>query len=223
MRHVPLLALVALAAAPAPAQKPGADLDPEREHWRGQGVSLCVAELNPLDGFTPDESEAVCGCAFDRFIAGHQSGPLPELDEVRLRGAMGGPILSCAIQQAPARATAVSRWMAERPAVATVPLTPLAPIGDAQPEKRPDAPARSLPDFGTWLRGLSLPRWLGGSGLPLWLWAPLILLGFGLLRALFGRGDGPRDLLGPPPGMRPGSRPAVTPRRPDFRPPPGRA
>jgi hypothetical protein len=221
MRYVPFLALLALAVAPALAQKPGADPDPEREHWRGQGVSLCVAALNPLEGFTPDESEAVCGCAFDRFMTSHEAGPLPDLDEVRLRAVMAGPILSCTIQQAPARAAAVSRWMAEQPAVAPVPLTPLSPIENAEPEKRSDAPARSLPDFGTWLHGLSLSRWLGGSGMPLWLWAPLILLGFGLLRALFGRGDGPRDLLGPPPNMRPGSRPAVTPRGPDFRPPPG--
>jgi hypothetical protein len=221
VRQIPLLAALALAAAPALAQKPGGDLDPERDHWRGQGVSLCVAALNPLEGVTPDESEAICGCALDRFMASHEAGPLPELGEDRLRGVIAGPVLSCTIQQAPARTAAVSRWMAEQPPVVAVPLTPLTPIGDVEPEKRPDTPARPLPDLRTWLAGLSLPRWLSGSGLPLWLWAPLVLLGLALLRALFGRGDGPRDLLGPPPSMRPGSRPAVTPSRPDFRPPPG--
>jgi hypothetical protein len=68
-----------------------------------------------------------------------------------------------------------------------------------------EAPANALPDFQTWLRGLSLPAWLTDSGLPLWAWVPLAFLGFALLRGLF-RGGDQRDLIGPPPSMRLGAR-----------------
>ena len=60
--------------------------------------------------------------------------------------------------------------------------------------------------------GFTLPAWLTEGGLPAWAWPPLVLIGLVMVRRLFGRGgDRPRDLLGPPPSMRPGSRPAITP------------
>ena len=60
--------------------------------------------------------------------------------------------------------------------------------------------------------GFTLPAWLTEGGLPVWAWPPLVLIGLVMVRRLFGRGgDRPRDLLGPPPSMRPGSRPAITP------------
>ncbi len=60
--------------------------------------------------------------------------------------------------------------------------------------------------------GFTLPAWLTEGGLPAWAWLPLGLIALTVARRLFGRGgDRPRDLLGPPPSMRPGSRPAITP------------
>lgn len=69
--------------------------------------------------------------------------------------------------------------------------------------------------------GSGLLAWLARNGAADWRWfvgAMLALLVFlRLIRR--GGGDRPRDLLGPPPSMRPGAHPAVTPlpRTPDIR------
>ena len=74
---------------------------------------------------------------------------------------------------------------------------------------KPDAAQASAPGNAD---GFTLPAWLTEGGLPVWAWPPLVLIGLVMVWRLFGRGgDRPRDLLGPPPSMRPGSRPAITP------------
>ena len=76
---------------------------------------------------------------------------------------------------------------------------------------KPDAAAADNGSTSS-AEGFTLPAWLTEGGLPVWAWPPLVLIGLVMVRRLFGRGgDRPRDLLGPPPSMRPGSRPAITP------------
>jgi len=190
------------AAAPLLAQKPGAELDPERERYRGLAISLCVAEMNALDGVTPDESEAICGCALDRFLANRPTGALVPLGEGRLRTLVGSRILACSFSEAPARAAAVSRWMAQPGPAPIAEAAPPPPVADqgGKPVADDDAsePAR---DRRSWFEGLSLPRWLTDANLPLWAWIPLVVFAFLFLRGLFRRSEG-RDLDGPPPSMR---------------------
>jgi hypothetical protein len=76
-----LLALTALAALPAAKPMPpdggsGAP-DEARENWRGQTISICVAELHAVPELSPDELESICGCATDRVLRGPGTGPLP--------------------------------------------------------------------------------------------------------------------------------------------------
>ena len=203
MRILIAAALAAFAAAaPLLAQKPGAELDPERERYRGLAISLCVAEMNALDGVTPDESEAICGCALDRFLANRPTGALVPLGEGRLRTLVGSRILACSFSEAPARAAAVSRWMAQPGPAPIAEAAPPPPVADqgGKPVADDDAsePAR---DRGSWFEGLSLPRWLTDANLPLWAWIPLVVFAFLFLRGLFRRSEG-RDLDGPPPSMR---------------------
>jgi len=202
VRLVPAILLAALAAAPALAQKPGAELDPERERYRGLGISLCVAEMNALDGVTPDESEAICGCALDRFLANRPDGALVPLGEGRLRAAVGSRVLACAMSEAPARAAAVSRWMAAAAPAPIAEAPPPPPVADegGKPVAADDSSEPDV-DRGSWFEGLSLPRWLTDASLPLWAWIPLAVFVFLFLRGLFRRSEG-RDLDGPPPSMR---------------------
>ena len=89
------------------------------------------------------------------------------------------------------------------------PGAPAAPPATA--EAKPDTSQSADPSPGNG-DGFTLPTWLTEGGLPVWAWPPLVLIGLAMVRRLFGRGgDRPRDLLGPPPSMRPGSRPAITP------------
>ena len=217
MKARPILALLAaaLAAAPLAAQKPAEEdkTDP-RLRWREQGIAVCVAELSAVEGMTPDALEAICGCAFERLMPNRPTGALPELGGGRLRGAIGGPVLACAVREQPEQASAVARWLADRPPVP--PVTP-APAPEPEPDK-PDgaiAPEAAGPGLGlrAWWDGLAWPRWLSGSGLSLWVWLPLGLLVPVLLARLLRR-DASRDLIRPPPHMRRTTvRPGPPPRR----------
>jgi len=197
--------LAAFAAAPLAAQKPGAELDPVREAYRGAGVSLCVAEMNAVEGMTPDESEAICGCALERFMASRATGPLPPLGGGRLRSEVGGRVLACTFTEAPNRVAAVSRWTAAAvpTAVAPPPIAEAPPVADegGKPTATEEASEPDGPGLRGWLESLSLPRWLTSSSLPLWVWIPLAVFVFLFLRGLFRRSEG-RDLDGPPPSMR---------------------
>lgn len=83
---------------------------------------------------------------------------------------------------------------------------------DAPPPSSPptEAPKRAGADIGAWFAA-----WVAASGMPIWAWTALAPVAFLILRGLFRR-DRRRDLIGPPPSLRPGARPtAPRPRRPD--------
>jgi hypothetical protein len=128
---------------------------------------------------------------------------LPALAPGLVRSSLGSPLLACATDQRPAVAVAIARRLAEPP-------TAIAPPADVKPTGTPatvpeDAPKPSGSSLRSWFDGLSLPAWVTESGLPLWAWIILGFLGLAFLRALFRGGDG-RDLIGPPPSMRLGTR-----------------
>ena len=218
MQARPLLALfaAALAAAPLAAQKPEGDKTDPGRRWREQGIAMCVAELRAVEGMTPDDLEAICGCAFERFMPNPPAGAPSEPGRDRLRGALGGPVLACAAQQRPALASAVARWLADRPPVSRV-SPPPAPAPVVEPDKPESAaaPESAGPGFSlrAWWAGLGWPRWLSGSGVPLWVWLPLVLLVLVLFARRFRR-DSSRDLIRPPSHMR---RTTVRPGPPPVR------
>lgn len=205
-----LAALASLALASPLAAKPSA-VDPSdpRQIYRERGISTCVAEMGTIPDITPDDLEAMCGCAFDRFMPRWPTGALPALGPGRIGPVMGGELLSCAAGRDAALAAAVARRFAEAamraPPAASAPL----PAADGAPDKRPE-PARPGFDLRAWFDNLSPPRWL--IGIPLWAWPPIALLVFALLRALLRRRDSRQDLMGPPRSMRPGARPVPPPR-----------
>jgi hypothetical protein len=204
---VSLCALALLATAPLAAQKPGTDEapDPARELYRGQGIALCVAELRSTQSVTPDDLEAICGCAFDLFLSGRATESLPPLSPARIHSTLNAPILSCAADRSPRLAGAIGQRLTQMAAAPPVEF-------EAQPV--PGKPA-AAPGFSLqrWWAGLSAPSWLGGSGIPAWGWIILLLCGFLLLRALFRRRDGRGHLTGPPAHMRPtGRAPHLPPR-----------
>lgn len=209
MRIALAVSLAALAASPLLAQKPEAGDDP-RERYRDQGISMCVAEMNAIEGVTPDAGEALCGCALDRFMPRWPTGALPPLGAGPLAPAMEVDLLACANTQDAVLAVAIARHMAQSPSSAAAPVFVPAPTPVVS-DKRPDGPEASDFDFGAWLDAVPLGRWLARSDLPLWAWAALAALLLVLLRALFGRREG-QDLLGPPRSMRPGPRPGSWPR-----------
>lgn len=201
----PPLASAGHAAIPPPPSKPPPEgaRDSDREAWRGQAVGLCVGEIRTAMGVTPDERELACGCAVDRFMTGVLTDALPALAPSMVRSSLGSPLLACATDQRPAVAAAIARRLAEPPTEIAPPpegKPPATQVPDADgPRERPGAELRS------WFEGLSLPTWVTDSGLPLWAWIVLCFLGLAFLRALFRGGDS-RDLIGPPPSMRLGTR-----------------
>lgn len=217
VRFILAVSLAALAAAPLLAAKPIAEdgSDPERETWRGQGISACAAELRRVPGLTPDDLESICGCAFDRFMPGRRTAALPPVAPGRLRGLMEAEIELCTAQIRPGQLAAVA-GRAETPAMLQPTPLPPPPPEDEAPDK--PEPADADFDFWAWLGNIHLPRWL--TDLPWWaliLIAPFVLA---LLAALFRRRDDRDDLLGPPPHMRPGASPVPpTPWRSRFPPP----
>jgi len=208
VRLVLALSAGLLAAAPLLAQKPGAD--PERERYRSQGIALCVGELNALDGVTPDESEAICGCALDRFLASQPGVALASFEAGQFRSLVGSRVFACTFSQAPARTEAVSRWLTATPPplaeAAPPPTTPVPAAEEAGDKPVASEPGESDFDLGAWLSSWSLPGWLSGGSLPLWLWIPLAVFVFLFLRGLMRRRE-ERDLDGPPPWMRRGGPP----------------
>ena len=204
---VSLCALALLAAAPLAAQKPGAEEapDPAREFYRGQGIALCVAELHSTQRVTPDDLEAICGCALDLFLPGRATETLPPLTAASIHSTLNAPILSCASDRSRPLARAIGQRLTQMAAAPPVEVE-TGPVAD----KPAAAPGFSLQ---RWWDGLSAPSWLSGSGIPAWGWIILLVCGFLLLRALFRRRDGRGDLTGPPRHMRPSGRaPHLPPR-----------
>lgn len=209
-----LAPLALLAAAPSLAQKPAAE-DEVRGRWRGGAVSICVAEMNALQGVTPEDSEAVCGCAVDRFMPPWPTDALPPLGSGRLPSGVRSAVVACAAGQSSELAAAVARWQAAASAAGAPPpvaATPLAPDEGGKPTDSDDPPERPAADFRSWMGSLGLPAWLTRSGLPLWAWIPLVVFVFLFLRGLMRRRDG-KDLMGPPRSLDPSTR------RPELPPP----
>jgi len=207
LRTASLAAVAGLALAPPLAAKPPAyDPSDPRQVYRERGVSTCVAEMRTIPRMTPDDLEAMCGCALDRFMPRWPTGALPPLGPGRMGSVMGSELLSCAAGQDAELAAGVARRLAEAAMQAPPAAPPPASIPmpeAAVPDKRP-APSAPRFDPGAWLDGLTPPRWL--AGIPLWAWLPIGLLVFILLRALLRRRDDRQDLMGPPRSMRPGAR-----------------
>jgi len=217
---LPLALLALLAAAPLAAQKPGAgdgDGGGARDRYRGQGVSICIAELRTADGLTPDDLEAICGCAFDRYLPGHDAATLPPVAPATLRSTLWPHLMSCAADREPRLSVAVARRLADSPRALAPSADPAAPPVAAVPVAA--GPSADKPAGGEgaglrgWWNGLGAPAWLSESGIPAWGWILIAALGLLLLRTLFRRRDGRGDLTGPPRHMRPSGRaPHLPPR-----------
>lgn len=213
-RRLLAVSLAALEAAPMAAAKPPAPDSPDapREEYRGQGVSMCVAELRGVETITPDQQEMMCGCAFDRFMANRATAALPPLEAGGIARAMGGELLGCAALEDSELAAAVARFVAQAamrppPSPTAVPL----PEAIGEPAKPPPEADAAGFDLRRWFEGLSVRRWL--SGLPLWAWLPIVLFGLIRIWARFRGTDSRRDLMGPPRSMRPGTHLGPPPRR----------
>lgn len=215
---LPLSILALFAAAPLAAQKPGADDagGSARDRYRAQGVSICVAELRTADGMTPDDLEAICGCAFDRYLPGHDAATLPPPVPATLRSTLWPHLMSCAADREPRLSVAVARRLADSATAAARAASPVPPPAAAVPipaEPAPDKPRGQGAGLASWWAGLALPAWIRNSGVTLWGWGIILLLAFMLLRALFRRRDSRGDLTGPPSHMRPGARASHLPPR----------
>jgi hypothetical protein len=209
-RTAALAALAWLAsAAPLAAKPPAPDPSDPRQIYRDRGISICVAEMRSIPDITPDDLEAMCGCAFDRFMPRWPTGALPPLAPDRIAPVVGSELLSCAAGQDSELAAAVARRLSET-AMRAPPVAPLPPPGETAAPDKPPEPAGPGLGLRAWFDGLSPPRWL--AGVPRWAWPPIALLVFALVGALFRRRDGRRDLMGPPRAMRPGARLGPPPR-----------
>lgn len=209
MRTVLAVSLAALVAAPLFAQKPPADAADPREQWRGQAISACVADLAAVEEVTPDEKEAICACAADRYMQNRPTGALPQLDAARFRSLMGSHVFACAIEQAPDRSTAMSRWLVAPVPAPSMTVPPPVVEEGGKPIETADADNSPAIDFGRWFDGWSLPGRI--ADLPRWAWIALALLVFLLLRFLLRGRDRRDNLMGPPRSMTLGK---VVPRRP---------
>ena len=225
MRRPAAILLALLAAIALPAAKPMPPFDgsgtsgPEdaRASYRGQGVSLCVADLRAVPSLTPDDLEGICGCAFDRFMEGRETAQLPAIPPGRFRGVMEGQLMSCTARVRPERMTDVARRVTtvpERPPDVVIPPPPVddakPPVDDVQPAG--ENGARSGDGFRDWLNSLGLPAWL--TGLSIWWMIAIGIFVFGLLIMAVRRRDPRKDLSAPPSTM---TRTAhIAPRRPDL-------
>ncbi len=226
MRRAHAILLASLAAAALPAAKPvppgdapgGAAVDDGRERWRGQAISVCVADLRAIPDLSPDDLESICGCAADRFLDGNGRAMLPPVGPGQLPPMLQGQRLACTARIRPESASAVARLgMAARRIQPPVAETPPA---DAKPPPDADTAAPAGTESGgesggfwNWVRSLSLPAWLTGASF-LW-WIAIGILLFGLLLMKIRRRDPRNDLTGPPAHMRRGA-PPQPPRRPDL-------
>lgn len=103
-------------------------------------------------------------------------------------------------------------------AVAPAPESTLTPLTDIGPTMATNSAATNKSATSG---GSGLIAWIVRDGAADWRWLLGVMLALLVFLRLIRRGGGdrPRDLLGPPPSMRPGAHPAVTPlpRTPDIR------
>ena len=224
-----LLALAALAALPAAKpvapDAPAGAPDDSRQRLRGQGISLCVAELRAVPELSPDDLESICGCAVDRTLTGLRNLPNPQIE---VRGVLGAHMVGCTAQVRPDRTSDVARRRAailRTPAPAADSPAADMPAADAVVEGKPtDADAAPADSGGAsgesagggfwdWLTNWSWPAWLTGASVLWWIAGGIFLLGLLILKIR--RHDPRQDLAAPPSYMRRGA-PPQPPRRPDL-------
>ena len=212
-----LLAAAALTAAkPVPTDdaRGAAVADGARDSWRAQAVASCIERLHEVPDLSPDDLEAICGCAATRFLDVRGNGTLPPVERGALPPGMNGHVMLCTTQIRPDRTTQVAQLSMRAPPAVAPAIT--APPADAKPVDGADVRPPPEPEGGglwAWLGSLSLPAWLTGASL-LW-WIAIGIFVFGLLILKVRRRDTRRDLTGPPPSMRRGA-PLQPPRRPDL-------
>jgi hypothetical protein len=220
-----LLALLAATALPAakpvpPTDAPGDSApDDARDRYRGQGISICIAELRAVPDLSPDDLESICGCAIDGYLERVGATPPAPIERSRFPAAVRSQLISCTARTRPERMGDVARL------TLATPQTPPAPPPVQTPQPADDKPlaeeAAPAEEGGTgpgdrfwaWLSGLALPAWLTGASL-LW-WIAIGIFVFGLLILALRRRDPRKDLSAPPSHMRRGM-PPVAPRRPDL-------
>jgi hypothetical protein len=221
MRKLVVFAVPLLLALPAAKPVPPGDapiVGPVETYdgWRGEAVGACIETLHAIPELSPDDLEAICGCAAGRIIESNGRAPLPTVERGRIPAMMRGPLMTCTARTRPEQAGAVMRLAMNAPQIQTPPPAPAPPPLEAKPVDEADAapPAESESGgFGDWVRSLSLPDWLTGASALLWV--ALGILVFGLLALKVRRRDPRNDLLGPPSSMRRGA-PPQRPRRPDL-------
>ena len=224
MRHraaAILFALAALAALPAAKPVPPGDApaggapDDSRERYRGQGISLCVAELRAVPDLSPDDLESICGCAVDRYLTGLRNVPNPQIE---VRGALGAHMVGCTAQLRPERTSDVAR---RRAAIQQTPAPAADAVVDGKPTDADAEPAESASaggesagaGFWDWLGTWSWPAWLTGASVLWWIAGGIFVLGLLIMKVR--RRDTRQDLSAPPSHMRRGA-PPQPPRRPDL-------
>lgn len=132
-------------------------------------------------------------------------------------------IIFAALALAVLAAPAAAKPPADAPAnsdaaVAPAPESTLTPLTPGEPVVTDNKTSASGGGSGA---GSGLLAWFARNGAADWRWLLGAMLALFVFLRLIRRGGGdrPRDLLGPPPSMRPGAHPAVTPlpRTPDIR------
>ena len=217
-----LLALAALAALPAakplpPAESPADSAADARLRMRGQGISLCVAELRAVPGLSADDRESICGCAVDRTLSRLVDRPDAE---ARRQGVMDMQMVACTAQVRPERAGDVARRRSAAQPTTPPPVAEAVPVvTEGKPEAEAEAPAEdpggaeSGGGVWAWVSNLGWPAWLTGASILWWIAGGIFL--FGLLLMKLRRRDPRNDLVAPPAHLRRGA-PAQPPRRPDL-------
>lgn len=193
----PRLALLALAVFAGPlAAKPGALLDPDQARYRSDAIALCVGQIGSAEGADPNDVEALCRCAADRFLTGRDISALPAAAPSGMPTGMGPEVLRCLSEIRPDAAGALAAAAMRPPAPpaadtsAPTVVAPDKPVAD-EATASPSGPG-ILERIGSLLDGLSL------SGLPRWAWGLGALAGILFLRRLFRRPERDDDLMGPP-------------------------
>lgn len=227
MRRAAAAILLALAAGTLAAAKPPSPAEPvqytseqlTRPVWRSRAIPVCVARLSANRALTPDDLEAICGCAFDTYLDGHGDNPLPGLATDHVPIAVENDLLSCTDRIRPDQRTAVRQLNAVWPQ-GRAPVPPPPGIDNPKPLDEIEAPADAETNeqdsgggFWAWLGNLAWPAWLTGASV-LW-WVALGIFLFGLLILKVRRRDPRNDLVAPPPHLRRGA-PPQPPRRPDL-------
>ncbi len=217
-----LVAMVMLAAAkPSPPAESVryTSGQPTRPVWRSRAVPVCVARLSANRALTPDDLEAICGCAFDTYLDGHGDNPLPGLASDHVPIAVENDLLSCTDRIRPDQRTAVRQLNVVWPQ-GGVPAAAAPVLDDPKPLDETEVPAdaeASEPGAGggfwSWLGNLTLPAWLTGASLLWWVAVGIFLLGLLILKIR--RRDPRNDLVAPPAHMRRGAPPMPL-RRPDL-------